>query len=105
MESNENEFSQEELQAELEGDEGWEHVGTTTLHFEMNKTIVFSMRLPRELVQEITNMSQERGMKPTVFARQALELGMVMEDDASLDVVATVLQKVVKAASRDNKSA
>jgi hypothetical protein len=77
-------------------DSDWEDAGPAELNFVKKKSSIFSMRIPRELLSEITRMSRARNVRPTVFARQALELGLAMENDASLDLVSAVFHQLVK---------
>lgn len=84
---------------ELVNNDGWENVGTIRPQYDLQESIVFSLRLPKQLVDEILTMANKRKIKPRTYARQALELGMSMHDDASLDVLATVFQQLVNTAS------
>lgn len=84
---------------ELTKDEGWETVGTVKPQYELQESIVFSLRLPAKFVNEIISAANHHNMKPRTYARQALELGMSMENEASLDILATVFQRLVNTAT------
>ena len=62
---------------------------------ETQPTSVLSVRMPREMLRELSEAARKDGKAPGTFARELLELALAMGDSSSPALVAQVLARLL----------
>ncbi len=84
--------------------EGWEDLGEVELTFDLGPYSVFSLRVPRTLLAEITRQAKLKKIKPSTYARQLIEQGLAVDAQAPLEIMTQVMNNIAHQLPKVQKS-
>jgi hypothetical protein len=76
--------------------EAWRKGKPTRLTRSGSGTSVLSMRLPRELLKELTQAARQRDESPGQYGRELIELGLALEGSGRSWIAARVLARILE---------
>ena len=96
--------SEVEIDPDEDLSKAWAEAEPAGFKLEYRKSDVFSLRLTDELYDEVIRQAVKRGIKPSVYARQLIEQGLSQDEEASLQMLATAVNNMVKKLPSETKS-